>query len=103
MHIAINHHGARNVTVALQSPDGNRYVVDQAKALPVIGEGMVESASYMDAAMVAQGQFGGYNRPSGHIPESFHKFFTVRHFQFQFLARAQGSAFQFFYPERGMG
>ena len=98
MHIAVDHHGARDVAVALHAADGNRHVVDQAKAFPVIGEGVVKAASDVDAAVIAQRLPGSHNRSAGHLPECIHKLFAVGYFQFQFLARAQRSMLQFLDP-----
>jgi hypothetical protein len=87
------------VAVALHAADGHRHVIDQAKAFTVIREGMVEAASYVNAAVVSQGLFGGHNRASGLVPERIDKPLTVGHFQLKFLARAQGSPLQLLHPE----
>ena len=102
MDIAVDHHGAGDLAVALHAADGNRYVVDQAEAFAVIGEGVVKAASNVHAAAIPQRLLGGSNRSPGHMPERLYQFFAVGHFQLQFLARAQGSMLQFVHPQLGV-
>ena len=102
MHIAVEYHGSSDVAVALHAADGNRNIIDHAKAFAVIRKGVVKSASNVNAAVVPQRLPGSNNRPSCHVPECIHKFFAVGYFQFQFLARAQRSTLQFLHPEFGV-
>jgi hypothetical protein len=100
--IAIDDHGADDLAVALKAADGDRNVVEHAESLAVIGEGVVEAASNVEAAVVAQRLAGGQNRSACYMKKSIDKFFAIRNFQLEFLARTQGSALQLVDPELGV-
>jgi tRNA-binding EMAP/Myf-like protein len=89
------------MTVALHTANGDGNVINQAKTFSMISEGMMKSASNMDATVVTERLFGSNDGTPGHVPESVNKFFAIRYFEFQFLPCAQSSAIQFVYPEQG--
>ena len=69
MHIAIDGHRVANFFVALHATDGDRYVVDHAEALAVIGERMMESAADADRNAIVERMISGQHGAARSQPE----------------------------------
>ena len=81
VHVAIDHHRARDRVVALQFPDRDCDVVNGAKALAMVREGMMETAAQIERHAVAQCLSRGQDGPARRQPERPDHFLRPRNFQ----------------------
>jgi hypothetical protein len=66
----------------------------------VVGEGVVETASNVDADAVTESVFGSEDRSAGHQPERLGKLGTVGNLQLELLARGEKTFAKFLNVER---
>ena len=69
VHIAVDRSGALQAAVALEDPDRDRDIVEQAEAFSVVGKCVMEAAAEMRGAPVFAGERGRLTRSTGHQPE----------------------------------
>lgn len=100
MHIAIERHGRADLFITLHAPDCNRNVVDHAKALAVVREGVMETAADADGDAIVERVVGGqHGTTSGH-PKSAHELGGIWNLHFQLFTRAQRAGLEFLHVLR---
>src|SRR3954467_9924727 len=72
VHVTIDSHGGADFTVALHTANGDRDVVNHAKAFAVIRKSVVKSAADVDRDSFVQCILRSKNRTACSEPESLH-------------------------------
>src|SRR3954454_12776038 len=85
VNVAIDNHHPFHEAIFLEATDGNRDVVDHAKAFTVIRKRMMKSATNIEGDLVFKGASSCQNRSSSGEPEGVHQFFRVGNFHLEFL------------------
>src|SRR3954468_24174051 len=94
MNVAIDGHGSPDFAIALHAANGDRDVVNHAKAFAVIRKGVVKSAADVDRDSIVQCILRSKNRTAGSEPESLHQFRRERNFKLKFFTGGESSSLQ---------
>jgi hypothetical protein len=94
MHVQVYDGGAPHPAVALECAHGHRDVVEHAKALAVVGEGVVGTAGQVHRHAVLQGGPRGRHRPPHRPVRALHEMRRPRESDPPLLGRRQPPARQ---------